>query len=160
MSKSKRYYWLKLREDFLNGKTVDYLLSMTNGSEYLAIYLKLCMLTINRNGELSYVVGNKSNGKATVIQYDEQMLQRDLKFFKLETIAIAMKIFQSFGLVSETENGFMIITDYEKLVGSETNKAEYMRNSRANAITFNEGNIVTPDVTPDVTPKIKGNKKV
>ncbi|MDR3215861.1 MAG: phage replisome organizer N-terminal domain-containing protein [Clostridiaceae bacterium] len=130
MSETQKFYWLKLREDFLNGKTVDYILSQKNGSEYLAIYLKLCVLTLNNNGELSYRYGDPRANAEVIVKYDPDILQRDLKFFKLETIAVALEIYKKLGLVYEQENGFLKITSYDKMVGSETDAAERMRKIR------------------------------
>ena len=41
MSEGKRYYWLKLKDDFFTSKRIKKLRAMAGGDTYLIIYLKL-----------------------------------------------------------------------------------------------------------------------
>ena len=43
----KRFYWIKLKTDFFEQDAIDFLLSQTNGSDYIALYIKLCTMTAN-----------------------------------------------------------------------------------------------------------------
>ena len=45
----KKYYWIKLRTDFFNQETIDFLLSQPNGCEYVVLYQMLCLQTANTN---------------------------------------------------------------------------------------------------------------
>ena len=53
MSKSiKRYYWLKLKENFFNQKEVKKLRRVAGGDTYTIIYLKLQLLSLKNGGKL------------------------------------------------------------------------------------------------------------
>ena len=43
MSENKRFYWLKLQEDFFEDDTIDFIESQENGEKYCLFYLKLCL---------------------------------------------------------------------------------------------------------------------
>lgn len=49
---TKKYYWIKLRTDFFNQETIDFLLSQQNGCEYVVLYQMLCLQTANTGGSL------------------------------------------------------------------------------------------------------------
>ncbi len=54
MSENKRFYWLKLHEDFFHSKRIKKLRSIAGGDTYLIIYLKMQLLAINSEGVLFY----------------------------------------------------------------------------------------------------------
>ena len=127
MATGKRYYWLKLYEDFLTGDIVDYLMTKNgvNGASYIILYEMLCIKAINTCGRLEYQVGE------VIIPYDVDKIQRDLKWFSSDTIIVALNIFKSLGLIYEDVNGTLVLVDHNKLVGSETDYAERNRRLRA-----------------------------
>ena len=49
---TKRFYWIKLRTDFFSRAEIDFLLSQTNGFQYIVLFLLLCVNTANTDGEL------------------------------------------------------------------------------------------------------------
>lgn len=52
MAVGKRYYWIKLKESFLNSDAVDFLMSQKDGANYVVLYQVLCLKTINTGGRL------------------------------------------------------------------------------------------------------------
>ena len=50
MAENKRYYWLKLKEDFFSDDAIEWL--EEQGKEYCLFYLKLCLKSIRTNGIL------------------------------------------------------------------------------------------------------------
>ena len=48
MTKSKRYYWLKLKEDFFNDVRMKRLRKISGGETYTIIYLKLLLLSLKK----------------------------------------------------------------------------------------------------------------
>ena len=128
MATGKRYYWLKLYEDFLTGDIVDYLMTKNgvNGASYIILYEMLCIKAINTCGRLEYQVGE------VIIPYDVDKIQRDLKWFSTDTIIVALNIFKSLGLIYEDVNGTLVLVDHNKLVGSETDYAAQKKLQRQN----------------------------
>lgn len=107
--------------------TVDYLMSLPNGSDYVVLYQMLCLKTISTGGRLSRKIGE------VVIKYDVPKIQRDLKWFSADTIRVALNLYKSFGLVYEDVDGVLVLADHNSLVGSETDWAEKKRLNKAKA---------------------------
>lgn len=54
MADRKRYFWLKLQEDFFDAKAVKKLRKMAGGDTYTIIYLKMQLRSIRENGVLEW----------------------------------------------------------------------------------------------------------
>lgn len=126
MATGKRYYWIKLKESFMTSDTVDYLMSQPNGANYVVLYQMLCLKTINTEGKLSRQIGE------ILIPYDIEKIQRDCKWFSIDTIRVALNLYRSFGLIYEDQNGTLVLTDHNNLVGSETDYAAQKKLQRQN----------------------------
>ena len=51
---SKKYYWLRLKNNFFQQKEIKKLRKIAGGDTYTIIYLKLQLLSINNNGVLIF----------------------------------------------------------------------------------------------------------
>lgn len=122
--KDKKFYWIKLRQSLLTSEKVDFLMSQKNGAYYVVLYQCLCLKTINSAGELANKVGE------LIIPFDEQKIERECKWFDIDTIRVAMSLYKKLGLIYEQENGILKIADFEDLVGSETYWAKQKRLQR------------------------------
>ena len=120
---AKKYYWIKLKSNFFDLDTIDWLLSQKNGCEYVVLYQKLCLLTANRNGEMSTEIGEM------IIPYNAEKIARDTKF-SFDTVVVALDLFKRIGLIYEQENGVLKIPYVEEVVGSETEYAKKKREYR------------------------------
>ena len=108
----KRFYWIKLKTNFFEQDAIDFLLSQPNGSDYIALYLKLCTMTANTNGQLATQIGE------ILIPYDAQKIARDTKYFSVDTVMVAMELFKKLGLIYESNDNVLQIANYESMVGS------------------------------------------
>ena len=125
MATGKRYYWMKLKDTFMTSETVDFLMSQPNGANYVVLYQMLCLKTINTEGRFERQIG------AVLIPYDIEKIQRDAKWFSIDTVRIALNLYMQLGLIYKDENGVMVIANHNELVGSETDAAARMRSSRS-----------------------------
>ena len=50
MSNNKKYFWLKLKDNFFNQKEIKKLRRIAGGDTYTIIYLKLQLLSIKKEG--------------------------------------------------------------------------------------------------------------
>lgn len=139
---AKKYYWIKLKTDFFDLETIDWLISQKNGCEYVVLYQKLCLLTANKGGELVSSIGE------IIMPYDANKIARDTKF-SFDTVVVALELFRKIGLIYEQENGILKIPYVSDIVGSETESAQRVRNHRANKA--NEALQCNKNVTQDVT---------
>lgn len=135
MATGKRYYWIKLKESFMTSDTVDYMMSLPNGANYVVLYQILCLKTINTNGRLSRQIGE------ILIPYDVDKIQRDCKWFSADTIRVALTLFRSFGLIYEDQKGVLVLSDHGNLIGSETDFAlqKQMQRQRRQQDLLNSG---------------------
>ncbi len=124
MATGKKYYWIKLKNDFMTSDTVDFLMGQKNGAQYVVLYQMLCLMCINTNGELARQIGE------VMIPFDVDKIHRDCKYFSRDTITIALGLFKKLGLIYEQESGSLIISDFENLIGSETDYARQKRIQR------------------------------
>ena len=119
----KKYYWLKLKEDFFEEDTLAWLEEQTNGKEYCLFYLKLCLKSLKTNGILIRNVGQ------ILIPYDVKKLGEITKT-DIDTVTVAMELFKKIGLIQILDNGEIYITQLEQMVGSETKWAKYKKKER------------------------------
>lgn len=155
MATGKRYYWLKLKESFMTSDTIDYFMSQPDGANYVVLYQMLCLKTINTDGRLSRQIGE------VIIPYDVEKIRRDCKWFSADTIRVALKLYQAFGLIYEDSDGTLVLADHDNLVGSETDYAEKNRRMRTNQRNQlppagdRTGHNVSGDVSPNVPTDIR-----
>lgn len=153
MATGKRYYWIKLRESFMTSDTVDFLMSQKDGANYVVLYQMLCLKTINTGGRLSRTIGE------IVIPYDVEKIQRDCKWFTIDTIRVALDLYKRFGLIYEDMDGTLVLVEHGSMVGSETDYAEKNRRIRARqqAALPESGHNVSDDVSEDVSDDVSQN---
>ena len=134
---TKRFYWLKLKEDFFDDDTISFIEEQPNGVYYVNFYLKLCLKSLKAEGKLIRLVGD------TFIPYDAAGLAK-LTNTPIDTVKAAMSLFQSIGLVKVLNTGELYLAQLDELIGSETDKAAMMRRKRAEEKVL--GTIETPGV--------------
>lgn len=137
MATGKRYYWIKLKESFMTSDTVDFLMSLPDGANYVVFYQMLSLKTINTGGKLYRKIGE------IYVPYDAEKICRDFKWFSKKIVRDALDLFLKIGLLQRDANGAISLVGYENLVGSETDYAEQKKRQR-NELVKNE--ISVPDV--------------
>ena len=142
MSKPKRYYWMKLKDSFMTSDVIDYFMSQPDGANYVVLYQMLCLKTINTGGRLSRQIGE------LIIPYDEEKIQRDCKWFSIDTVRVALKLYQAVGLIYEDVDGTLVLTDHKNLVGSESDSTVRVRNYRERQKEIPEALHGNGNVTP------------
>lgn len=120
---NKRYYWLKLKNDFLEGDEINWLEEQENGAVYILFYLKLCLWSLRSDGVLMRRVGKME------IPYDTKKLA-EITGTPLPAAETAMALLTSAGLVEVQENGALFMPQMEDMTGSETERAAIMRKYR------------------------------
>ena len=126
MATGKRYYWIKLKDSFMSSDEIDYLMSQPDGANYVVLYQMLCLKTINTGGCLVSQIGEM------LIPYDAEKIQRECKWFSLATVRVALSIYKQIGLIFESPDGILAISNYSDIVGSETDYSAQKRLQREN----------------------------
>lgn len=126
MATGKRYYWIKLKDSFMSSDEIDYLMSQPDGANYVVLYQMLCLKTINTDGCLVSKIGEM------LIPYDAEKIQRECKWFPLSTVRVALSVYKQIGLIFESPDGILAISNYSDIVGSETDYSAQKRLQREN----------------------------
>ena len=124
--KDKVFYWIKLRKEFMNSETIDFLMSQKNGANYVVLYQMLIMQTLNTEGKLCNVIGE------CIVPFNAEKIQRDCKWFDIDTVRVAMELYAKLGLIYKNEDDILTIADFDNMVGSETYWAKIKRLQREN----------------------------
>lgn len=145
---AKKYYWMKLKEDFFDDDAIEWLEEQPKGKEYALFYLKLCLKSLKTGGVLIRPVGTM------IIPYDTRKLAEVTKT-DFDTVIVAMELLKNIGLIEILEGGEICIPRMEEMIGSETDKAILMRRKREFE-KLASGNNVT-QMLPDCYPCNDGN---
>ena len=123
MAKTKRYYWVKLKEDFFQDEVISWIEEQEKGIYYTNFYLKLCLKAMNSEGLLIRRIGDM------LIPYDIKNLAK-ITGVDQDTVIVAMELFKKTGLVEILENGEIYLTQLQNMIGSESGWAEKKRLQR------------------------------
>lgn len=119
-TENKRFYWIKLRQDFFNKETIDWLQDQENGYAYIVLYLKLCLMTANNGGKLIRTVGDLT------IPYDVKKISQKTGI-DFDTVTIAMGLFKHLGLLVEGTEGVLNLPEVPMMVGNESASKEAIK---------------------------------
>ena len=119
---AKKYYWLKLRNDWFSDKRVKKLRSIAGGDTYTIIYLKMQLLSLKNEGKLFFEGVEDDFASELALDLDE-----DVENVKV-TVAFLMKN----GLLELNDADEYLLTDVPDTIGSETAGAERVRRFRSN----------------------------
>lgn len=152
----KKFHWIKLKKDFMSSDEVDFLMSQKNGSNYVVLYQMLCLMTIKSMGRLERQLNE------VLVPYDIEKIQRDTRYFDIDTVRIALELFKKLGLIYTDENNTLIISNFHELIGGESASAERVRKHRESKKLLQCNTNVTEDVTKcndtnDVTKMLESN---
>lgn len=120
MAEEKRYFWLKLNENFFEQEEIKIIEGMENGEKYVNFYLKLLLKSLSADGKLLF---------RNVIPYTPEMLAT-ITNTNIDTVRIATKLFVSLGLMEKLDDGSLFMNEVENMVGSETGWAKKKRIQR------------------------------
>lgn len=121
---NKRFYWLKLDEEFFEDDTIQWIEEQENGDKYVLFYLKLCLKSLKNDGILVRYVGDK------LMPYDVKALAK-LTNTDVDTVRIAINVFKEIGLIEFMDTGELFMKQINEMIGTETEKASLMRRKRA-----------------------------
>ena len=120
MSDNKKYYYLKLRDNFFDNDDIAILESMPDGILYSNILLKLYLRSLKNNGKLMF------NDR---IPYNAQMLSTITRQ-PIAVVEKAVGIFKEMGLIDVLDNGAIYMLDIQNFIGSSNTEADRKREYR------------------------------
>jgi len=117
MSDNKKYYYLKLKENFFDSEEIKILESMENGYKYSNILLKMYLRSLKRDGLLMF--------KET-IPYDLKMIST-ITGHNINDVKQALVLFQQMGLIEVLSNGAIYMMDIQNFIGESSTEADRIR---------------------------------
>lgn len=118
---NKRYYWLKLPEDFFNRDDIKIIKSQKNGPAYLVFYLTLLTKSIENSGDLRF---------NELIPFNDEMLAT-ITGTDIDIVRTALKLFKQLGLLEIYDDNTLHMIETKNMIGSETASTRRSRKSRA-----------------------------
>lgn len=120
MSDNKKYYYLKLKENFFDTDEMLILESMPDGVLYSNILLKLYLRSLKNEGKLMF------NDK---IPYNPQMISTITRH-PVGVIEKALKLFSKLNLIDLLDNGSIYMTDIQNFIGKSSSEGDRKREYR------------------------------
>lgn len=117
---SKRYYWLKLQDNFFQNPKIKKLRKIAGGDTYTIIYLKLMLYTIKTEGRFSFEGIEETLEEEIALKLDEDT----------ENVQMALAYLFKQKLLEEISESEFAIPEVENNVGSETASAQRVREHR------------------------------
>ena len=117
MSDNKKYYYLRLKDNFFDSDELKILESMKDGYLYSNILLKLYLRSLKNDGKL--VVNDR-------IPYNAEMLA-NVTGHQVGTIKQALSMFKELGLIEILENGAIYMLDIQNFIGKGSTEADRQR---------------------------------
>ena len=159
MSDNKKYYYLRLKDNFFDSDELKILESMKDGYLYSNILLKLYLRSLKNDGKL--VVNDR-------IPYNAEMLA-SVTGHQIGTVKQALSIFKELGLIDVLENGAIYMLDIQNFIGRGSSEADRKREYRQR-IESDRTNVLTnvrqisdktpPEIEIELEKEIKIEKEI
>jgi len=135
---NKKYYWLKLKEDFFRDKRIKKLRKIAGGDTYTIIYLKMQLLSLKDEGILYYEGVEDDFYEEIALEIDEET----------ENVKITIMFLTANGLLEEVEKDKYVLLETMKSIGSESSSAARVRKHREKSKTLQCNTSVTGGNSP------------
>lgn len=145
MTKSKRCYWLKLKEDFFNDVRMKRLREISGGETYTIIYLKLLLLSLKNEGNLYFQQVDETFPKELALVLDETE----------DDIAVTLNYLLKVNLIETIETDEIFMTEIPSLIGFET---EWAKKKREYRDKLKEDNVL--DKSLPCPPEVRQEKEI
>lgn len=119
-TENKKYYWLKLKEDFFRDKRIKKLRRIAGGDTFTIIYLKLQLLSLKNEGVILYEGVEPTFAEEVALEIDEDE----------DNVAVTINFLIQSGLLEELADDRFLLVDTCKSIGFEGTSAERVRRHR------------------------------
>nr|UWH97468.1 MAG: replisome organizer [Bacteriophage sp.] len=116
----KKYYWLKLGDEFFGDKTIKKLRKIAGGDTYTIIYLKMLLLAVKQNNRLYFEGVEETFPAELALELDEDV----------ENVSVTCSFLEKKGLLKVMSEEEFFLTQCDEMVGSETDAARRKRKQR------------------------------
>ena len=131
MATNKKYYYLKLKENFYESEQLIILQNMQDGYLYSDILMKLYLRSLKTEGKLMF---------NDLIPYTPSILAQIVRH-QVGTVEKALKIFKELGLIEILDNGAIYMMDIQNFIGKSSSEGDRKREYR-NKIQNEKNNLL------------------
>lgn len=117
MAKTKKYYWLRLQEDFFSSPRMKKLRKIAGGDTYVIIYLKMQLMSIKTGGVIRYEGVEETFAEELALILDEEP----------ENVEIVIGFLKSHNLLEEYDENSFFMPEVAQNIGKESDSAERVR---------------------------------
>ena len=116
----KKYYWLKLKNDFFTSKEIKKLRKTAGGDTFVIIYLKMQLISLQNEGKIFYDGIEEDFASEIALTLDEDP----------ENVKLTMAFLQNHGLLECNEVNECFLTKVPEITGKESDSAQRVRKHR------------------------------
>ena len=120
LAENKKYYWLKLMNDFFTQPRIKKLRRIAGGDTYTIIYLKLQLLSLKNDGTLIFEGIEENIVEELALTIDEDV----------DNVQVTFNYLVKHGLIEPIAGDSYLLTETQNLIGSETASTVRSRKSR------------------------------
>lgn len=120
MADNKKYYYLKLKDNFFDSDEIRVLESMQNGYKYSNLLLKLYLRSLKMNGQLRL---------NEFIPYNTEMIAA-ITSMDIDTVRSALELFKQLKLIDVLDDGTIYMLEIQNFIGESSTEADRKRRYR------------------------------
>ena len=117
MSDIKKYYYLKLKDNFFDSEEIKILESLPNGIYYSNLLIKLYLKSLKYDGALRF---------NDFIPYDENMIAT-ITNLNIDTVKSGLNILNAMKLIERLDDGTMYMINIQSFIGKSSSEADRKR---------------------------------
>ncbi|MBL4933026.1 phage replisome organizer N-terminal domain-containing protein [Clostridium paridis] len=117
MADNKRYYYLKLKDNFFDTEEIRILESLPNGIFYSNLLIKLYLKSLKFDGALKF---------NDFIPYDEQMIST-ITNLNIDIVKSGLNILNSMKLIERLDDGTIYLMNIQSFIGKSSSEADRKR---------------------------------
>jgi predicted phage replisome organizer len=121
MAISKKYFYMRLKEDFFDSEEMVLLETLPDGILYQNILMKMYCRSLKSEGRLMF---------NNVIPYNAEILAKITRM-QVGTVEKALDIFQQMGLIEILDNGAIYMMNIQNFIGESSTEGDRKRDYRS-----------------------------
>ncbi|ACQ53055.1 hypothetical protein AGE29_06830 [Clostridium botulinum] len=150
MSDNKKYYYLRIKENFYDTEDIKILQSMDNGYLYSDVLMKLYLKSLKNEGRLMFKEHIPYNPKmvATVTGHNIAIVEK------------AIKVFIELGLIEILDNGAIYMLDIQNFIGKSSSEGDRKRAYRKKIEMEKQNLLPKGQMSDERPPEIELEKEI
>lgn len=117
---AKKYYWLKLKNDFFNKRELKKLRKIAGGEVYTIIYIRLLLISLENQGNIMYEATENDIYEQLALELDEA----------IEDIQVTINFLIKNSMAEINKDSDLVLFEAKEMIGCESESAKRVRKHR------------------------------